>query len=201
MIIGSGKVLTVAAGATRVDHVDIDSAAVRLCAEHLPYGYSVDELDAAEGGSGPIVVHYCDGWSFVENVRDPYNVVCIDLPDERAENAQHNRLYGSDFLQRCRAVGGVVTAQAGSARRCGATTPDPTWQRFNDAFDTVVYFNSDEHEWAFLSGTHAGVVDDPSARLIARLAGLPYRPTAIDADSIAAATVAPITLRCRAIRE
>ena len=54
------------AGATHVDHVDIDREAVRLCAEHLPYGYTVDELLRAERGLGPVAMHYCDGWDFVD---------------------------------------------------------------------------------------------------------------------------------------
>src|SRR5882757_10737254 len=57
LIIGSGEgvasQMSVAAGATLVDHVDIDQLEVELCAEHLPYGYSSDELTAAVKGEGP----------------------------------------------------------------------------------------------------------------------------------------------------
>src|SRR5271165_513069 len=99
LVIGSGEgvvsQLAVAAGATRVDHVDIDREAVRLCAEHLPYGYTTAELLAAERGLGPITLHYCDGWSWAESSAS-YDVVVVDLPDERTEPAQHNRLYDTD---------------------------------------------------------------------------------------------------------
>ena len=65
LIIGSSEgvasQLAVAAGATRVDHVDIDEDCVRACAEHLPYGYSTDELPALQRGEGPITLHFGDG--------------------------------------------------------------------------------------------------------------------------------------------
>ena len=104
LVIGSGggvvSQLAVAAGATRVDHVDIDAEAVRLCAQYLPYGYTVDELRRAEQGLGPVKVHYCDGADFVDRVPESYDVVVVDLPDERADGAQHNRLYEVEFLRR-----------------------------------------------------------------------------------------------------
>ncbi len=112
LVIGSGEgvvsQLAVAAGATQVDHVDIDREAVRLCAKHLPYGYTTDELLTAERGLGPITVHYRDGWSFVADSSTSYDVVVVDLPDERTEPVQHNRLYDVDFLRTCRNIGRVV---------------------------------------------------------------------------------------------
>ena len=55
LIIGSSEgvasQLAVAFGATEVDHVDIDRVAVRTCAELLPYGYTPEELSAAEAGA------------------------------------------------------------------------------------------------------------------------------------------------------
>lgn len=198
LVIGSGEgvvsQLAVAAGATHVDHVDIDREAVRLCAQHLPYGYSMDELFTAEQGSGPITMHYCDGWSFVEHARGSYDIVVVDLPDERAGDAQHNRLYDADFLKRCREVGRVVTAQAGCPTLWRNQSLHMSWQRFHETFDTVVYFGSDEHEWAFLSGV-SGAAEDPLSLISARLPALPYRPRTIDADSLAASTVPPRGLR------
>ncbi|MEK0076795.1 hypothetical protein WKG97_18580, partial [Bordetella pertussis] len=62
LIIGSGEgvasQMSVAAGATLVDHVDIDQREVELCARHLPYGYTPEELAAAVAGEGPVHVHY-----------------------------------------------------------------------------------------------------------------------------------------------
>lgn len=198
LIIGSGEgvvsQLAVAAGATHVDHVDIDRQAVRLCAEHLPYGYSPDELHRAEKGLGPITMHYRDGWDFVERSTSSYDVVVIDLPDERSEAAQHNRLYDTGFLQRCRGIGRVVVDQAGCPTMWRNATLLGSWRRFRETFGTVVYFGSDEHEWAFLSGLSAPIAD-PVTLMSERLATLPYRPATIDADSLISGTMPPKALR------
>ncbi|MDT5351310.1 MAG: hypothetical protein QOH91_4597 [Mycobacterium sp.] len=206
LVIGSGEgvvsQLAVAAGATHVDHVDIDREAVRLCAEHLPYGYSTDELLRAEGRVGPVAVHYSDGWSFVDRSTGPYDIVVVDLPDERTEPAQHNRLYEVGFLERCRSIGRVVVFQAGCPTLWRNESLQWSWQRFQETFHTVVYFGSDEHEWAFLSGL-SGLAEangDPLAVMSARLAALPYKPQTIDADSLVAATIPPKTLRAMTFR-
>lgn len=198
LVIGSGEgvlsQIAVRAGAKHVDHVDIDREAVRLCAEHLPYGYSTHELLKAESGDGPITMHYGDGWGFVNRVSEPYDIVVIDLPDEGIRSTQHNLLYGADFLSRCRAIGTVVVSQAGCPTLWRNNTLRRSWQRFRDTFPTVVYFASDEHEWAFLSGSTEGC-RHPVATMKGRLAALPYRPRTIDADTLAASTVPPMTLR------
>jgi spermidine synthase len=198
LVIGSGEgvvsQLVVSAGATDVDHVDIDRQAVRLCAQHLPYGYSMDELLRAEGGLGPVTVHYGDGWDFVNRASAPYDVVVVDLPDERTEPAQHNALYSVEFLERCRAIGGVVVSQAGCPTLWRIESLHRSWRRFRETFGTVVYFGSPEHEWAFLSGV-AEVCDDPVATMTARLQTLAYRPRTIDADSLQSCTTPPKGLR------
>jgi spermidine synthase len=187
--------LAVAAGATHVDHVDIDRAAVRLCAEHLPYGYTPDELARAEAGLGPVRVHYTDGYEFVANHTGPrYDVVVIDLPDERPEPAQHNRLYGADFMKLCGDIGDIVVGQAGCPTLWRNETLIRSWERFGETFGTVLYFGSDEHEWAFLSGT-MGVLEEPLAAMTARLRTLPYRCQTIDAATLSAATTPPMSLR------
>lgn len=199
LVIGSGEgvvsQLAVAAGATHVDHVDIDRDAVRLCAEHLPYGYSMDELRSAEQGFGPVTVHYCDGREFVERCTECYDVVVVDLPDERTGLAQHNRLYDVDFLRPCRAIGRVVVSQAGCPTLWRNESLRRSWRRFHETFDTVVYFGSDEHEWAFLCGMSGPVHPDPVALMANRLPRLLYRPRTIDASSLAGRTVAPNALR------
>ena len=199
LIIGSGEgvvsQLAVAAGATHVDHVDIDREAVRLCAQHLPYGYSMDELCRAEQGLGPVTVHYRDGWDFVDQCTSSYDIVVVDLPDERAEPAQHNRLYDTGFLERCREIGRVVVDQAGCPTLWRNETLHWSWRRFRETFDTVVYFGSDEHEWAFLSGLSGPPHRDPVAAMSARLPTLPYQPRTIDAASLLAGTVPPKSLR------
>lgn len=198
LVIGSGEgvvsQLAVAAGATHVDHVDIDRTAVRLCAEHLPYGYSARELSRAESGLGPITMHYRDGWDFVEHTTSFYDVIVIDLPDEQTEPAPHNRLYGADFLRRCRDIGAVVVGQAGCPTLWRNATLRQSLQRFHETFSTVVYFGSDEHEWAFLSGS-AESYPDAVATMTDRLQTLPYRPQTIDAQALKALTTPPRALR------
>lgn len=202
LIIGSSEgvaaELAVAAGATLVDHVDIDERAVRACAEHLPYGYTTADLAR---GTGPIRVSYEDGWAFLaaaEDRGDTYDVVVIDLPDENTDpDAQHNRLYGTDFLGRCARVlapGGVVTCQAGCPTLWRNETLLAAWRRFREVFPTVLYFGSDEHEWAFLTG-RADVVDDPGALVARRFAERGSGAATLDAEALLGGTTPPYSLR------
>nr|WP_246257425.1 spermidine synthase [Amycolatopsis anabasis] len=205
LVIGSSEgvacQIAVAAGANQVDHVDIDRDAVKLCAEHLPYGYTPRELAGAERGDGPIRVHYGDGWQFVADARarrDRYDIVLVDLPDERiSEDAQHNRLYGTDFLRMCRSVlnpGGVVATQAGCPTLWRNQTLLTSWRRFTETFATTAYFGSDEHEWAYLFG-RVDEVADSTALMVERLAGCPYRPVSIDAETLVGSSVPPYHVR------
>jgi spermidine synthase len=204
LIIGSSEgvasKMAIAAGASEVDHVDIDRECVRACAEHLPYGYQLDELPALEKGEGPIRLHYTDGWEFLEQA-DPrgYDLVVVDLPDERGdtEEGQHNRLYGLEFLQRCYTVlaaGGVVAFQAGCPTLWRHATLLRAWNRFRTVFETVVYFGSDEHEWAFLFG-RAELLDDPTNVMLDALSTTPYQPESLDDASLIGCTVPPYSLR------
>jgi len=205
LIIGSSEgvasELAVAAGAEVVDHVDIDAEAVRVCAEYLPYGYTLDDLARAERGDGKIRVHYRDGWEFLAEARergDRYDIVVIDLPDENDDpEAQHNRLYGSDFLSRCSALltdGGVVGCQAGCPTMWRNQTLISSWRRFTEAFGTVLYYGSDEHEWAFLSG-RADRFDDPGAVVAKKIGKAGFGESTMDEEALRGNTVPPISLR------
>ncbi|WP_172457631.1 adenosylmethionine decarboxylase [Pseudonocardia sp. N23] len=198
LVVGSSEgvvsELAIACGATLVDHVDVDTAAVRACAAHLPYGYTPDALVAAERGDGPVRVHYADGREWVRGEGPRYDVIVVDLPDERPDDAgnQLNRLYTRDFLADCRdrlTDGGVVVSQAGSAAVWRDATLRAAWDRFHDVFAHVRYVGSDEHEWSFLVGGA-----DPGEP---ELAALPYRPVTIDAEFLRSRTVAPVGLRRR----
>ncbi|WP_372665428.1 spermidine synthase [Amycolatopsis kentuckyensis] len=207
LIIGSSEgvasQLAVSAGATLVDHVDIDERAVRACAEHLPYGYTTADLAR---GDGPVRVSFADGWEFLaaaEARGDTYDVVVIDLPDENTDpDAQHNRLYGTDFLGRCARVlapGGVVTCQAGCPTLWRNETLLAAWRRFREVFPTVLYFGSDEHEWAFLSG-RADVVDDPGALVARRFAERGSGAVTLDAEALLGGATPPYSLRHAVVR-
>lgn len=204
LIIGSSEgvasQLAVAAGATRVDHVDIDQRAVELCAAHLPYGYTPTDVDRAVAGAGPITIHYADGWDYLAEAHtsaDRYDVIVIDLPDEQHDTRPHNRLYEEDFLTRCQAAltpGGVLTAQAGCPTRWRSDTLHRAWARFHALFASVVPYGSDEHEWTFLSGT-AQQLTDPVATMTTRLQQLPYRPQTLDARALRRGAIEPFALR------
>jgi spermidine synthase len=205
LVIGSSEgvvsELAVACGASTVDHVDLDEECVRLCAEHLPYGYSPADLAAAEKGEGPVRMHYADGLAFVAETDERWDVIVVDLPDERPEDpsAQLNRLYAEDFLADCAArlrPGGVVVAQAGSPAVWRDGTLRAAWARFGTVFAQTVYAGCPEHEWAFLCGLTSPLVD-PSGTAATRLAELPYRPRTLDADDLRARTVAPSSLGSR----
>jgi spermidine synthase len=213
LVIGSSEgvvsELAVTAGAGLVDHVDIDDKAVRACADHLPYGYTSADLERAERGDGPVRVHYRDGWEFLADAArqgDRYDVVVIDLPDENADpGAQHNRLYGKDFLARCAGLlseGGVVTCQAGCPTLWRNETLLASWRRFHEVFHTVLYYGSDEHEWAFLSG-RTDRVDEPVSLVVQRLHEAKPQPSTLDEDALRGGTVPPHTLRTqkRALRD
>ncbi|GAA5130734.1 spermidine synthase [Pseudonocardia adelaidensis] len=203
LVIGSSEgvvsQLAVAAGAQVVDHVDIDPDCVRACAEHLPYGYSPDELAAAERHDGPVRVHYGDGLAFVAETAGRYDVVVVDLPDERPDDpeAQLNRLYSAAFLSRCAQLlteGGVVVSQAGSPALWRNATLRAALDRFREVFAQVVPYVSDEHEWAFLTGRRAAG-PDPAGEMVRRLDALGLRPATLDAEALRARSVLPFDLR------
>ena len=201
LVIGSSEgvvcQMAVAAGASVVDHIDIDAQAVRLCAEHLPYGYTLDELALAEKGEGPIHVRYIDGYEYIRTTSERYDIVLVDLPDEREEEAQHNRLYGAEFLAMCKALltpGGVVVSQAGCQTMWRNTTLIRMWERFNEVFGTVAYYGSDEHEWAYLFG-RADEVADPTALMVERLPESGYQPQSIDDLALVGNSIPPYLVR------
>jgi spermidine synthase len=203
LVIGSSEgvvsQLATAMGAGLVDHVDIDRDCVRACATHLPYGYTAAELAAAERHEGPVRMHYADGHAFVAEPRTAYDIVVVDLPDERPDepDAQLNRLYLPEFLSRCAdllADGGVVVSQAGSPALWRNATLRSAWDRFHSVFDQVVPYVSDEHEWVFLTGRRSGGAD-PVEEMVSRFDGLDVRPASIDVPALRSRTVAPFHLR------
>ena len=205
LVIGSSEgvacQMAVEAGAVTVDHVDIDEQAVRLCAEYLPYGYTPADVASAERGDDAIRLRFIDGYHYIATTSERYDVVVVDLPDEREEPAQQNRLYGEQFLASCRDVlspGGVVVSQAGCQTMWRNATLIHMWRRFHGVFGTVAYYGSDEHEWAYLIG-RADRLPDPTATMAERLPGLRYRPQSIDSMALAGNTIPPFSVRHAAV--
>ncbi|OLL72164.1 Spermidine synthase [Pseudonocardia sp. Ae168_Ps1] len=207
LIVGSSEgvasEMAVAAGARHVDHVDIDTEAVRICAEHLPYGYTPETLAAAERGDGPVRLTYADGRRFVLDATEHWDLILVDLPDERPDepDAQINRLYDEEFVRACSrrlTEGGVLVFQAGSPAVWRDATLHAAWQRFRSVFGETggrgVYIGCEEHEWAFLAGVREPL-DDPGATAAARLAEMPSRPALWDEVSLRHRLVAPLALR------
>jgi spermidine synthase len=189
------------AGAELVDHADIDQIAVESCARYLPYGYSPGELGSAERGEGAVRMHYQDGFDFMADAAargEAYDLVVIDLPDENTDpDAQHNRLYAKDFLLRCGEVlapGGVLAAQAGCPTLWRNETLGLAYRRFTESFPTVLYYGSDEHEWAFLFARKDSV-PDPVSHVRDRLPACAYRPSSVDDQALVANTVPPHAVR------
>jgi spermidine synthase len=153
-------------------------------------------LAAAERGDGPIRVHYTDGWEFIRTSTEKYDIVMVDLPDEQdGTDAQHNRLYGVEFLELCKgllAPGGVVAYQGGCPTLWRNSTLVQCWSRFEKVFSSPVYFGSDEHEWAFFFGT---ALQSPVETMVSNYANLPYRPKSIDELTLRGSSVPPISLR------
>lgn len=207
LIVGSSEgvasQMALAAGATHVDHVDIDTEAVRICAERLPYGYTPQSLAAAERGDGPVTLHYTDGRQFVLDSAEHWDLILVDLPDERPDEpeAQINRLYEEAFVRACAerlTAGGVLVFQAGSPAVWRDATLKAAWQRFASVFGETggrgVYIGCEEHEWAFLAGVREPM-DDPGAVAADRLAAMSSRPQLWDEVSLRHRLVAPLSLR------
>ncbi|MBV9313614.1 MAG: adenosylmethionine decarboxylase [Pseudonocardia sp.] len=193
--------LAIAAGARRVDHVNIDVECVRACARLLPYGYTdhelVDAEQAAGRGEGPVAVHYADGWQYLTDTDRRYDVVVIDRPGKRQDGQRAQCLNKAAGLNKAAAVltpGGVVVGQAG----CPTLWPDDTLlssvRCYQEVFPSVVYYDSGEHERAFLTGCST-IVANPVRQMTKRLGSLPYRPVSIDADTLRRGAVLPMGVR------
>lgn len=90
----------------RVDMVEIDEAVVRASKLHLP--------DVGDWDNPKLNVHYEDGIKFVQEIREPYDVIIIDGSDPVGPA---KGLFEKDFVQACYkglAEDGILTAQTES---------------------------------------------------------------------------------------
>ncbi|WP_033402016.1 spermidine synthase [Actinopolyspora mortivallis] len=211
LVIGcsEGPVPQIAAelGAERVDHVDIDPECVRLCADHLPFGYTPEDVKRAEHWEGPVRLHYADGADFVaEALRrgDSYDVIVLDLPEEDQDSTEgHNAMYGQEFFETYRRLltpGGVLSTHVSRPHLSFPTAETVEslrrpWQQLGRTFDTRVFFRSTEQPWAAIMIGSPTRRADPVRRMRERLAEIDYTPHTIDAEELRGATYLPLALR------
>lgn len=205
LVIGSSEgvvsEMAVANGAKEVVHVDIDLDCVQMCASHLPYGYSNDDVKAALRGDGVVKLVVQDGFSYVKTCLEngeEFDVIVMDLPDEQAGgDAQQNRLYDDAFLGSLSDLltpGGAFITQAGNCAYWRNESLKHAWKRMNGIFETAVFYELDEQDWAWIVGLKSKCAD-PRAKMKAKLPSLPLAPTFIDSLAIERCTVPPISIR------
>jgi spermidine synthase len=69
-----------------------------------------------------------------------------------------------------------------------------SWRRFHEVFPTVLYYGSDEHEWAFVTGRRDQVAD-PGTAVAERLGSTALRASTMDAETLRGGSVAPYRVR------
>lgn len=204
---GTVPQLAARAGVRYIDHVDIDAECLRICAEHLPYGYDLDALRRAESGTGPIRLHYDDGIRFASAaLRDGarYDLVVLDLPEEDEDSGTgSNTMYGQDFFEALYALledGGVLSTHI-SRPHLSVPASDSVrsfvapWHRLGNVFDSRMYFRSDEQPWAAVMSGRRGRGAAPLSWMLERFAALSWSPSTIDRDALLAGTRLPAALR------
>jgi spermidine synthase len=206
LVIGSSEgvvcQMAVELGAKNVVHVDIDEECVRACAQYLPYGYSNTDISRALSGEDKIKLVFQDGRDFVKQSNNDgikYNLVVVDLPDEDVLelDAQQNFLYSELFLEDIRSIladDGVFISQAGCPTYWRNTSLRKMWLRSKKIFETVVYFEMEEQDWAWIVGMKDRC-ELPIEFMQKKLATLIKKPCFIDHDSIFKSTIPPISIR------
>lgn len=204
LIIGSSEgvvsQMTEQMGAKEIIHVDIDESCVRLCAEFLPYGYTLADIENSENGKGPTRLLFEDGYAFVNKcveAKEKFDIIVMDLPEEQLSDAQHNKLYQEEFLANISALltpHGAYITQAGPTTLWRNETLVRCIRRTRNVFETTAIFEMEEQEWAWVIGCNFEC-DDVAKRMSDRLQSLTYKPEYIDGQSIQKATIIPTSIR------
>lgn len=204
LIIGSSEgvisKLAIELGAKKVTHVDIDGQCVDACAKYLPYGYTIDEVKLAKENIGQIHLIIGDGYKYIDDAlirQDKYDIIVLDLPDEQEDSAQQNRLYSSEFNNKIKQLltpEGVYISQAGCTTYWRNTTLKKSIRRFQDSFNSTVFFEMEEQNWAWLVGANFEC-NNIAERMTNKLKNLAYKPKFIDGNSIIKAITLPMSLR------
>lgn len=206
LVIGSSEgvvsQIAVALGAKNVVHVDIDRECVEACAKYLPYGYSEYDLSSFESEENEIKILFEDGIKFIESISQrgnrKFDIVVLDLPDESSQDEkQQNRAYEKEFLEKIKMIlheGGAMICQAGCSTLWRNTTLKRLWARVGEVYPSRVFFELSEQDWCWVIGCKNEIQVTPH-EMSERLKTLQYQPVHIDAVTIAAATIPPISLR------
>lgn len=205
LIIGSSEgvvsQMALSCGAENIEHVDIDLKCVQICAQLLPYGYNLSDLQEALKAKGIIKLIINDGFDYVHeaiNNGKLYDIIVMDLPDESAENEeQQNRLYDSKFLSKLTNLlkpEGAFITQAGNSAYWRNNSLRKAWQKMNSIFPTSVYFEIEEQDWSWIVGCNFKC-DNPIERMQKKINELKVKPKFIDNLSIVKSTILPISIR------
>ncbi|MFK3909231.1 spermidine synthase [Pseudomonas monteilii] len=206
LIIGSSEgvsaQMVVALGAKDVTHVDIDSECIEACARYLPYGYDMEELNNIKEKRSPIKLVIADGFEFVKHAVAEgklYDLIVLDLPDEQIEESPQNKLYSIGFysdIKKLLTPKGAFISQAGCSTWWRNKTLELAVRRFQQSFETSVYYEMEEQDWSWVIGTNAKI-ENPAETMVSMLRKLKYQPEFIDEISIRKATVIPLSIRKR----
>lgn len=178
-----------------VIHIDIDMKCLSLCAKHLPYGYTEDELIPLATSRHLI---FTDGKKWIEEQPDEsIDLIVLDLPEQTDnESDQHNALYSESFFstinQKLTANGALIT-EAGSPTLWRNDALKSLYIKFQKCFPSTWYFDLIEHEWSWLIGKKGAPlsIKDLEAKYLATLPA----PTTIDWISFQKGTLLPKFLR------
>lgn len=94
-----------------IDVVDLDPAMTKLATQHP----ILTQLNQQSFSNTKVKVHNDDGFHFMQQTKQFYDVIIIDLPDPRS--VELGRLYSIEFYKMCRhqlRPGGTIITQAGS---------------------------------------------------------------------------------------
>lgn len=95
----------------KIDLVDLDSEMTRICSENP----QVTSINKNSLKSEKLTIHNEDGYEYLENCKEQYDLIIIDLPDPNSEVL--NKLYSNVFyrmVSNCLAERGVFVCQSTS---------------------------------------------------------------------------------------
>ena len=75
----------------RIDWVDIDKTVVEKCRRFLPYSY--------KGNDKRVNLKIMDGFKFIEETKNRYDLILADLTEPNPKNPLSNRLYSKEFAE------------------------------------------------------------------------------------------------------